>query len=230
MHVGKSMHRWRAGEPWNDIRRSRHWCTTNGNHGVARSSSAYFVFFPSCWSRFLTLITHQCCRVNSLLYFYLTFRTLWTDHCYVYWQWRAKKRWRYLAWTTCNCYTHTHTHPFNGPLSGTTRVSRYQKGKTNLDFTEARDSEWQWNPQGHMQVCTSLQTDNHASTPPLSFLQAGCPSCRPTNSVKALKELLDSFLINFWRTQLPTFAGIQLCEHVPFLVPLCSEHTGPADL
>jgi len=38
-----------------------------------------------------------------------------------------------------------------------------------------------------MQVCTSLQTDNHASTPPLSFLQAGCPSGRPTNSVKALK-------------------------------------------
>ena len=35
------------------------------------------------------------------------------------------------------------THPFDGPLSGTTRVSRYQKGKTNLDFTEARDSEWQ---------------------------------------------------------------------------------------
>ena len=38
----------------------------------------------------------------------------------------------------------THTHPFNGPLSGTIQVSRYQKGKTNLDFTEARDSEWQW--------------------------------------------------------------------------------------
>jgi len=38
-----------------------------------------------------------------------------------------------------------------------------------------------------MQVCTSLQTDNHASTSPLSFLQAGCLSCRPTNSVKALK-------------------------------------------
>ena len=38
-------------------------------------------------------------------------------------------------------HTHTHTHPFNGPFSGTTQVSRYQKGKTNLDFTEARDSE-----------------------------------------------------------------------------------------
>ena len=83
--------------------------------------------------------------------------------------------------------THTHTHPFNGPFSGTTRVGRYQKGKTYLDFTEARDSEWQWHQLGHMQVCTSLQTDNNARTPPLSFLQAGCPSCRPTNSVKALK-------------------------------------------
>ena len=90
----------------------------------------------------------------------------------------------------------THTHPFNGPLSGTTRVSRYQKGKTNLDFTGARDSEWQWNQLGHMQVCTSLQTDNHASTPPLSFLQAGCPSCRPTNSVKALKAQIGNYNFN----------------------------------
>ena len=79
------------------------------------------------------------------------------------------------------------THPFNGLFSGTTRVSRYQKGKTHLDFTEARDSEWQWHQLGYMQVCTSLQTDNHASIPPLRFLQSGCPSCRPANSVKALK-------------------------------------------
>ena len=88
---------------------------------------------------------------------------------------------------------YTHTHPFNGPFSRTTRVSRYQKGKTNLDFTEARDSEWQWHQLAHMQVCTSLQTDNHASTPPLSFLHAGCPSCRPTNSVKALKAKFTKF-------------------------------------
>ena len=73
--------------------------------------------------------------------------------------------------------------PFNGLFSRTTWVCRYQKGKTNLDFTGARNSgsgiSWA--------ICTSLQTDNHASTPPLYFLQAGCPSCRPTNSVKALK-------------------------------------------
>jgi len=45
-------------------------------------------------------------------------------------------------------------------------VSQYQKGKTNLDFTEARDSEWQWHQLGHMQVCTLPQTDNHTSTAP----------------------------------------------------------------
>jgi len=67
-------------------------------------------------------------------------------------------------------YTHTHTHTrLTALFSGTTQVSQYQKSKTNLDFTDARDSEWQWQQLGHMQVCTSLQTDNHASTPPLSF-------------------------------------------------------------
>jgi len=100
-------------------------------------------------------------------------------------------------WYLRNHTTHvlghyTHTHSFNGPFSGTTQVSWYQKGKSNLDFTGERDSEWQWHQLGHMQVCTSLQTDNHASTPPLSFLQAGCPSCHPTNSVKALKAHMDT--------------------------------------
>jgi len=95
----------------------------------------------------------------------------------------SRKQWltRYSR-QPLRCYI-TPTHPFNGPFSGTTRVSRYQKSKTNLDFTEATDSEWQWHQLGRMQVCISLQTDNHASTPPLSFLQAGCPSCRqPTAS------------------------------------------------
>jgi len=67
----------------------------------------------------------------------------------------------------------------NDPFSGTTRVSRYQKGKTNLDFTEARNSEWQWNQLGHMQVCISLQTDNHASTPPLQFFTGRMPFLLP---------------------------------------------------
>ena len=84
------------------------------------------------------------------------------ENCFIYHRFIAKKT-----------QTNTHTHPFNGSLSGTTRVSRYQKGKTNLDFTEARDSEWQWHQLGHMQVCTSIQTDNHASTPPPSVYDVG---------------------------------------------------------
>jgi len=65
-----------------------------------------------------------------------------------------------------------------------TRVSRYQKGKTNLYFIEARDSEWQWHQLGHMQVCTLLQTDNHTSTPPLTFFYSpdALPAAQPTES------------------------------------------------
>ena len=85
-------------------------------------------------------------------------------------------------------HTHTHTHTFDGPFSRTTRVSRYQKGKTNLDFTEATDSEWQWHQLGRMQVCTSLQTDNHASTPPLSFSQAAEPDALPAAQPTASKH------------------------------------------
>ena len=58
--------------------------------------------------------------------------------------------------------THTHTHPFNGPFSRTTRVGWYQKGKTNLDFTEARDSEWQWHQLG---ICKSAPRSRQITTP-----------------------------------------------------------------
>ena len=58
-------------------------------------------------------------------------------------------------------------------------MSWYQRGKTSLDFTEARDSEWHsgisW------AVCKSGPCSRQ-KTPPPRFLQAGCPSCRPTNS------------------------------------------------
>jgi len=76
-----------------------------------------------------------------------------------------------------------------GSLSWTTWVSRYQKGKTNLDFTEARDSEWQWQQLGRMQVCTSLQTDNHTSTPPLSFYRPDAlPAAKPTASTHSWRK------------------------------------------
>jgi len=85
---------------------------------------------------------------------------------------------------SCHVMAHTrtraHTQQFNGPLSGTTRVIQYQRGKTNLDFTEARDSEWQWHQLGHMQtICILVQTDNHTSSPPLKFFTARMPFLSP---------------------------------------------------
>jgi len=70
-------------------------------------------------------------------------------------------------------------------------VSQYQKGKTNLDFTEASDSELQWHQLGHM-----LQTDNHASTASLSsyrpmlFLPHNqqCQSTEGKNQSSAIKK------------------------------------------
>jgi len=63
-------------------------------------------------------------------------------------------------------------------------VSRYQKGKTNLDFTEARDSEWQWHQLGHMQVCISLQTDISTPAPDRSvfYRRDALPAAQPTAS------------------------------------------------
>ena len=76
---------------------------------------------------------------------------------------------------------------FNGPLSRTTRVSRYQKDKTNLDLLEQETvsgSGISW------AICKTAPRSRQITTPAPHhsvFLQAGCPSCRPTNSVKALK-------------------------------------------
>ena len=83
-------------------------------------------------------------------------------------------------------HTYTYTNPFNAPFQGLPGWAGTRKVKPTwilLKQETVSGSGITW----AMQVCTSLQTDNHASTPPLSFLQAGCPSCRPTNSVKALK-------------------------------------------
>jgi len=95
---------------------------------------------------------------------------------------------RLFQYHTTTSYSHTHArtqaHPFNGPFSGWAST---RKVKPSWILLKQRDSEWQWHQLDHMQVCTLLHTDNHASTSLLSFLQAGYPSCHPTTSVKALK-------------------------------------------
>ena len=106
-------------------------------------------------------------------------------------EWRSLSNWWVMMWKkhwSLQFYCHTHTHtrltalcPRLPGWAGTREVQPI------WILLKQRDIEWQWHQLDHMQVCTSLQTDYHASTPPLGFLQAGCLSCRPTNSVKALK-------------------------------------------
>ena len=75
----------------------------------------------------------------------------------------------------------THTHPFNGPFSGTTQVSRYQKGKTNLDFTGARDSEWQWHQLGCVQSAPcSRQITMPAPHHSVFYRPDALPAAQPT--------------------------------------------------
>ena len=88
-----------------------------------------------------------------------------------------------------HAYTHTRTHPFNGPLSGTTQVSWYQKVKPIwilLKQETVSGSGISW------AICKSAprsrQIPRQHPTAQF-FLQARCPSCCPTNSVKALKAI-----------------------------------------
>ena len=57
-------------------------------------------------------------------------------------------------------------------------------------------AEWQWHQLGHMQVCTWFQTDNHASTPPLSFLQAGALSAAQPTASKHWRHVASQNEIN----------------------------------
>ena len=76
-------------------------------------------------------------------------------------------------------------------------------------------------------ACISLQTDNHASTPPLCFLQAGCPSCCPTNSVKALKavsKILIFYFVWIWVNKLNRYTlccDVLFCSFV-YIVYCCN--------
>jgi len=78
----------------------------------------------------------------------------------------------------------THTHTFNGLFSRTTWVSRHQKGKPFWILLKQEIMGWKWHQRDHMQIiCTTLQTDNHASTPSLIFYGPDAlPDAKPTVS------------------------------------------------
>jgi len=65
---------------------------------------------------------------------------------------------------------------------------KLNKHSINLDFTEARDSEWQWHQPSHMQVCTSLQADNHAAPAPHRSVFTGWMPFLPPNQQRQSTE------------------------------------------
>ena len=92
---------------------------------------------------------------------------------------------------------HTHTHP----LSGTIHVSRYQKGKTNLDFTGARDSEWQWHLLGHMQIAPrSRQITTPEPHHSVFYRPDALPAAQPTASKHRRHEHWRHSLSNYLLT------------------------------
>ena len=164
---------WEFSKPYITVTVNRVSSTANGHKNmcnyISLKRTGTFLLMAHLGSPEKKAIKRVCVHVHW--YFYAKFNfsaggvSLWYLNYYYYYYY------------TCL----THLFPEHPGWAGT------RKEKTDPDFTEARDSEWQWHQLGHMQVCISLQTDNHISIPPLSFLQAGCPSCHPTNSVRAQK-------------------------------------------
>jgi len=104
-------------------------------------------------------------------------------------------------------------------------VSQYQKGETNLDFTEARDSEWQWHQLDHMQVCTLLQTANHASTPPTQFFTGRMRFGAPNQQSQSTEGTWWIFLVEQIEIH-KKFWDVEFCgsECGIFCYPNCIQH------
>jgi len=101
------------------------------------------------------------------------------------------------------------------PLSGTTRVSRYQKGKTNLDFTGARDSEWQWHQLGHNYASLHLAPDRQPRQHPTTHFcrPDALPAAQPTASATAsLALVIDPGAVEFRRRTASNFHGVEVVD------------------
>ena len=100
-------------------------------------------------------------------------------------KWNDQKSNSTSFWSQPQCPNST-PQPFYGPFSGTTGWASARREL--LDFMvqgEINRDRHTDHPAGHHSIRTNQ------CPPPSSphFLQAGCPSCRPTNSVKALKAM-----------------------------------------
>jgi len=95
-------------------------------------------------------------------------------------------------------------HPFNGLLFRTTWI-----------LLEQQMAGWKWHQLDHTQItCTSLRTDNHASTLPLSFYKPDAlPSAQPTVSNHWRKILHLTVSNNIYFNWFPSQNDKVFCSH-----------------
>jgi len=139
-----------------------------------------------CYRRMTTGVLTDSCGVR-LCWAWLSTVLLHSIYLLNTWQHRPTSEFHYYYYCYCYNYNYYYYHYYNcfmalGILSRTTRVSQHQKGKcTSLDLLEQEivsGSGISW----AIRKSAQRPRHNHASIPPLSFLQAGCSSCWPTNS------------------------------------------------
>ena len=87
--------------------------------------------------------------------------------------------------------THTHTR-LTALCPGLPRWAGTRKVKPIWILLE-QDSERQWHQLEHMQVCTSLQTDNHASTSLLKFFTGWMPFLPPNQQCQSTEGKCSSW-------------------------------------
>jgi len=131
----------------------------------------------------LSVLT-ECLVFSRLAFSHLVVWSIFFTSCYLVCHFHARKHTRMHTCTRtrthARMHTCTHTHIL-WPSRLCPGLSGWAGTRTNLNFTEARDSKWQWHQLGHMQICTSPQRDNHVSTSPLSFYRPDAlPAAQPT--------------------------------------------------
>jgi len=84
------------------------------------------------------------------------------------------------------CVRHLHSYSDNTRLKAISTKPVYQNVSILYSIGTKNDGggEWWQLELYDMQISSQIVTTNN---PTSSYLQAGCPSCRPTNSVRALK-------------------------------------------
>ena len=108
--------------------------------GHPACKKTWVVAWLPVWSKLQTCIWPSWCYCHSLSLAFSKIRIGFTFLVPAHLGNKHTRLTALFSGTSRVCW-YTHTHPFNGFFSGTTQVSQYQKGKTSLGFTEARDSE-----------------------------------------------------------------------------------------